>query len=155
MWHSLPLLFLRDQWPSPCSLEMWHALIASPREMRTLIIAYFLANLSLHPSFLRSQDSVPGSPCGSTPVSWGWVWPINRLQPHAEFRGCSPQPGSSPPPSPFSHSLPDSTFVVLLCGLLVTKIMALTALLLFLTYRAQVSGASGAGEGLSPGREVL
>ncbi|XP_029800228.1 trem-like transcript 4 protein [Suricata suricatta] len=34
---------------------------------------------------------------------------------------------------------PDSTFVVLLCGLLVIKILALTALLLFLTYRAQVS----------------
>ncbi|XP_039098619.1 trem-like transcript 4 protein isoform X1 [Hyaena hyaena] len=34
---------------------------------------------------------------------------------------------------------PDNTFMVLLCGLLVIKILALTALLLFLTYRAQVS----------------
>ncbi|GAB5571501.1 hypothetical protein PRBEI_2000531600 [Prionailurus iriomotensis] len=48
--------------------------------------------------------------------------------------------------------LPDSTFVVLLCGLLVTKIMALTALLLFLTYRAQVSaGIVGVAEVAAPG----
>lgn len=49
-------------------------------------------------------------------------------------------------------NLPDSTFVVLLCGLLVTKIMALTALLLFLTYRAQVSaGIVGVAEVAAPG----
>ncbi|XP_027953576.1 natural cytotoxicity triggering receptor 2-like isoform X1 [Eumetopias jubatus] len=47
--------------------------------------------------------------------------------------------GSSPPSSPFSHSFLGSTSVMLLCAFLVTKILALTALLLFLTYRAQVS----------------
>lgn len=51
--------------------------------------------------------------------------------------------------------------MMLLCAFLETKILALTALLLFLTYRTQVSeawsylGTKGAGESFSPGREAL
>ncbi|CAD7677815.1 unnamed protein product [Nyctereutes procyonoides] len=43
------------------------------------------------------------------------------------------------------HCLPDSAFMMLLCAFLETKILALTALLLFLTYRTQVSTSTMGG----------
>lgn len=64
------------------------------------------------------------------------------------------RPGASVPSSPCSHSgtnLPADSFMVLLCGLLVTKVLVLKALLKHLTCKALGwPGAGGAGGSFSP-----